>query len=79
MDTATYDLVITNGICVTASDIAPLDIAVQEGKIALLAASGSLAGKGKRNIDAEGGYVMASSCFSFHRGSGIDKPLARRH
>jgi dihydropyrimidinase len=56
-----YDLVITNGLCITASDIAPLDIAVKDGKIAVLSASGSLKGKGKREIDAEGGYVMACS------------------
>lgn len=54
----TYDLVITNGLCVTASDVAPVDIAVKDGKIALLAPSGTLAGKGQREVDAEGGYVM---------------------
>ncbi|KIW03785.1 dihydropyrimidinase [Verruconis gallopava] len=53
-----FDLVVTNGVCVTASDIAPLDIAIKDGKIALLAPSGSLAGTGAREIDAEGGYVM---------------------
>ncbi|KAI1085843.1 dihydropyrimidinase [Whalleya microplaca] len=54
-----YDLVITNGVCVTASDIAPFDIAVKDEKIALQAPSGSLSkAKTKRLIDAEGGYVM---------------------
>ncbi|KAL2870042.1 uncharacterized protein BJX67DRAFT_378592 [Aspergillus lucknowensis] len=53
-----YDLVITNGLCVTASDVAPLDIAIQGEKIALLASSGSLSNQGKRVIDADGGYVM---------------------
>ncbi|KAI1117345.1 hypothetical protein F5Y14DRAFT_380595 [Nemania sp. NC0429] len=54
-----YDLVITNGVCVTASDVAPLDIAVRDDKIALLAPSGSLSKtRTKRLIDAEGGYVM---------------------
>ncbi|KAH9906172.1 D-hydantoinase [Xylariomycetidae sp. FL2044] len=54
-----YDLVITNGICATATDVAPLDVAVKDEKIALLAPSGSLAkAKTKRLIDAEGGYVM---------------------
>lgn len=57
----TYDLVITNGICVTASDIAALDIAIQDEKIVLLAPSGSLAGtSATRTIDAEGGYIMVS-------------------
>ena len=60
MDAALYDLVVTNGLCVTASDVASLDIAVNDGKIALLSPSGSLKGKGKREIDAEGSYVMAS-------------------
>ncbi|KAI2468218.1 D-hydantoinase [Annulohypoxylon bovei var. microspora] len=55
----TYDLVITNGICVTASDIAALDIAIKDEKITLLAPSGSLAGTSAiRVIDAEGGYIM---------------------
>ncbi|KAH8655322.1 D-hydantoinase [Xylariales sp. PMI_506] len=55
----TYDLVITNGVCATATDVAPLDIAVKDGKIALLAPSGSLAdAKATRTINAQGGYVM---------------------
>ncbi|KAL6234538.1 hypothetical protein BDW75DRAFT_162776 [Aspergillus navahoensis] len=53
-----YDLVITNGVCVTASDVAPLDIAIQGEKIALLAPSGSLAEEATRVIDAEGGFIM---------------------
>jgi N-acyl-D-aspartate/D-glutamate deacylase len=68
MGTSLYDLVITNGLCVTASDVASLDIAVSDGKIALLAPSGSLEGKGAREIDAEGGYVMVST---FHTDHGI--------
>lgn len=56
-----YDLVITGGVCVTAADIAPLDIAVKDEKIVLLAPSGSLASaKSAMFIDAEGGYVMVS-------------------
>lgn len=56
-----YDLVITNGICVSASDIAALDIAIQNEKTVLLAPSGSLAGtSATRTIDAKGGYVMVS-------------------
>ncbi|CAK7272324.1 hypothetical protein SEPCBS119000_005062 [Sporothrix epigloea] len=56
---AEYDLVITNGVCVTASDVAAFDIGICGEKIALLAPSGSLAtAPTKRLIDAEGGYVM---------------------
>ncbi|KAI0810749.1 hypothetical protein GGR55DRAFT_125248 [Xylaria sp. FL0064] len=54
-----YDLVITNGVCVTAADVAPLDIAIRDEKIVLLAPSGFLSeARAKRVIDAEGGYVM---------------------
>ncbi|KAI0199051.1 hypothetical protein F4808DRAFT_434000 [Astrocystis sublimbata] len=54
-----YDLVVTNGVCVTAVDVAPLDIAIKDEKIALLAPSGSLSNaRTKRLIDAENGYVM---------------------
>ncbi|KAI1335175.1 hypothetical protein F5Y15DRAFT_258536 [Xylariaceae sp. FL0016] len=54
-----FDLVITNGVCATASDLAPLDVGIKGPKIALLAPSGSLAkAKTKRLIDAEGGWVM---------------------
>ena len=53
-----YDLVVTNGICITATDIASYDVAVKGEKIALLAPSGSLASaKARKIIDAEGGYV----------------------
>jgi hypothetical protein len=61
-----YDLVITNGVCVTAADIAPYDIAINGEKIVLLAPSGSLAGKGSKEIDVEGGYVMVRSCVALH-------------
>lgn len=54
-----YDLVIANGVCVTAADVASYDIAIKNEKIVLLAPSGSLANaKTQRLIDAEGGYVM---------------------
>ncbi|KAI0144543.1 hypothetical protein GGR57DRAFT_507413 [Xylariaceae sp. FL1272] len=54
-----YDLVITNGVCVTATDVAPYDIAVRDEKIVLLAPSGLLStAKTKKLIDAEGGCVM---------------------
>ncbi|KAF2969805.1 hypothetical protein GQX73_g3754 [Xylaria multiplex] len=53
-----YDLVITNGVCVTAADVAPLDIAIRDEKIVLLAPSGLLSkARTKRLIDAEGGYI----------------------
>ena len=56
---ATYDLLILNGLVVTASDIGHYDIAIKDEKIALLAARGSLAEtEAKKIIDAEGGYVM---------------------
>lgn len=58
MDNFDYDLVITNGVCVTAADIASYDVAIKHGKIVLLAPSGSLAQASTRQIiDAEGGYV----------------------
>ncbi|KFA65783.1 hypothetical protein S40285_06126 [Stachybotrys chlorohalonatus IBT 40285] len=54
-----YDLVITNGVCVTASDIGAWDLAIKDEKIVLQAPSGSLQHvRAKRVIDAEGGYVM---------------------
>ena len=53
-----YDLVITNGICVTAADVAAYDVAIKDEKIVLLAPSGSLSGANAGQvIDAEGGYV----------------------
>lgn len=57
-----YDLVITNGVCVTASDIGAWDLAIKDEKIVLQAPSGSLQHvRAKRVIDAEGGYVMVSA------------------
>ncbi len=54
-----FDLLIVNGLVVTASDTANYDIAIKDGKIALLVPQGLLSGdKAKRLIDAEGGYVM---------------------
>lgn len=59
MEPEPYDLIITNGVCVTASDVAALDVAIKDEKVVLLAPSGSLgSAKSKRTIDAEGGYVM---------------------
>lgn len=54
-----FDLLVVNGLVVTASDTANYDIAIKDGKIALLAPPGVLgATSAKRVIDAEGGYVM---------------------
>lgn len=56
---ASFDLLILNGLVVTASDIGHYDIAIKDEKIALLAPQGSLAEtQAKKVIDAEGGYVM---------------------
>ncbi|KAK0713218.1 D-hydantoinase [Lasiosphaeria miniovina] len=53
-----FDLVITNGVCVTAGDVAPYDIGIKDGRIHLLAPSGSLnRANSARIIDAEGAYV----------------------
>ena len=53
-----FDLLVANGLVVTAGDTANYDIAIKDGKIAFLAPPGVL-GKSKatRVIDAEGGYV----------------------
>jgi len=51
-----FDLLVVNGLVVTASDTARYDIAIKDGKIALLAPPGVLsASSAKRVIDAEGG------------------------
>ena len=56
---SSYDLLIINGLVVTASDIGHYDVAIKNEKIALLAPTGSLAGiEADKVIDAEGGYVM---------------------
>ncbi|GAD99295.1 allantoinase, putative [Paecilomyces variotii No. 5] len=56
---ATYDLLVINGIVATAADVGSYDIAIKDGKIALLAPTGSLAGlAAQKTIDAQGGYVM---------------------
>ncbi len=56
---ASFDLLILNGLVVTASDIGHYDIAIKDEKIALLAPKGLLAEtQAKKVIDAEGGYVM---------------------
>lgn len=68
-----YELLVVNGLVITASDTAHYDIAVQDGKIALLAPQGSLSKeKAKRVIDAEGGYVMVRG---IHLGLCLDKSI----
>lgn len=53
-----YDLLIINGIVVTASDTGAYDIAIKDEKIVLLAPRGGLDGvESKKVIDAEGGWV----------------------
>ncbi|PGH19659.1 dihydropyrimidinase [Polytolypa hystricis UAMH7299] len=56
---STYDLFVLNGTVVTTADIAKYDIAVKNGKIALLAPRGSLGNvTAEKVIDAQGGFVM---------------------
>jgi dihydroorotase-like cyclic amidohydrolase len=56
-----FDILIRNGVVVTAAETAAYDISVKDGKIALLAPPGVLSrDKAKRVIDAEGGYVTVS-------------------
>lgn len=53
-----YDLIITNDISVTASDVAAWDLAIKDETIILQTPSGLLSGvKVKRVIDAEGAYI----------------------
>jgi dihydropyrimidinase len=57
-----FDLLVVNGLVVTASDTAGYDIAIKNGKIVLLAPRGVLSkDKASRVIDAEGGYVMVGT------------------
>lgn len=75
-----YDLLVVNGTVVTAADVGRYDIAVKDGKIALLAPTGALAGaSASRIIDAEGGYVMVGdpllsirTCIDRFQPGGID-------
>ena len=50
------DLIVRNGIVVTASDQVACDIGIKNGKVVLLA-QGIPAQEGCKDIDAEGGYV----------------------
>lgn len=57
-----FDLLVINGLVVTASDIANYDIAVKDGKIVLLAPPGVLSkDRAGQVIDAEGGFVMVNT------------------
>ena len=56
-----FDLLVANGLVVTAADTANYDIAIKNGKVALLVPPGMLdKEKAKKVIDAEGGYVTVS-------------------
>tara|TARA_R110002060_G_scaffold30641_6_gene41161 strand:- start:6689 stop:6874 length:186 start_codon:yes stop_codon:yes gene_type:complete len=58
---AEYDLLVLNGLVVTADETGQFDIAVKDGKIAKLVPRGSLDGiTANKTIDAEGGMVMVS-------------------
>ena len=53
-----FDCVILNGTVVTATDIGSYDIGIRDGKIQVLATSGSLNEfRAGRVIDAKGAYV----------------------
>jgi len=51
-----FDLVVKNGVVVTAADEVACDIAVKDGKVVLLMANLPVT-DGCKVIDAEGGYV----------------------
>ncbi|KAF2432262.1 D-hydantoinase [Tothia fuscella] len=56
---ARFDLIISNGVVITAEDLGQYDIGIKDGKIVKVVAKGSLKGaESKRVIDAQGGYVM---------------------
>ncbi|KAF2203677.1 D-hydantoinase [Delitschia confertaspora ATCC 74209] len=54
-----YDLIILNGIVVTATDVEELDIAIRDEKVIKVVPRGSLNDStAAKTIDAQGGYVM---------------------
>lgn len=56
---ATYDLIVTNAIVVTADDIREADVAVKDEKIAAISARGAFKdATSTKTIDAEGGWLM---------------------
>lgn len=59
---AEYDLLVLNGLVVTAEETGQFDIAVKDGRIAKVVPRGTLSGlTAKKIIDAEGGMVMVRS------------------
>ncbi|KAF2710738.1 D-hydantoinase [Pleomassaria siparia CBS 279.74] len=55
----TYDIIILNGIVVTDTEVAELDVAIKDEKIVKILKRGALGDvKATKTIDAEGGYVM---------------------
>ena len=59
-----FDLIIKNGIIVTAADVGKYNIGVKDGKIAILAPSiKSEDSPNARVIDAEGAFVTVQLCF----------------
>jgi N-acyl-D-aspartate/D-glutamate deacylase len=54
-----FDLVILNGVVVTAEDVGELDIGIKGGKIAKVVPRGELGNvSSTKTIDAKGGYIM---------------------
>jgi dihydropyrimidinase len=61
---AEHDLIIRNGLVVTADEIGEYDIAIKDEKIARVVPKGELNGvSAKKEIDAKGGYVMVHTCW----------------
>jgi dihydropyrimidinase len=56
---ATYDIIILNGLVVTDTDVGELDVAIKDEKIVRVVPRGGLKDvEANKTIDAEGGYVM---------------------
>lgn len=54
-----FDLLILNGLVVTAEGVREADIGIREGRIAEVTTRGRFEyAQSKKTIDAEGGYVM---------------------
>lgn len=64
---AEYDLLVLNGLVVTAEETREFDIAIKDGVIAKVVPRGSLATvTAKKTIDAEGGMVMVGIRIYFY-------------
>lgn len=64
---ADFDLLITNGVVVTAEEHGEFDIGIKDGKIDQVVPRGTFQNvSATKIIDAKGGYVMVSweYCFS---------------